>query len=232
MLNCSLTLTANAGIILEWNHHVIWIDALHSNQVPGFSTVSPALWQQMQTELPPPELFCFTHCHPDHYSRQIVSEAHSLWPAAKLLLPQQDFPDQILLFGREVRLTAGNLTLRFLRLPHEGGMDIQHYGLLLSNGSSHILIASDCEIASATLSQYLEGIPIDLAVLNFPWLTLHRGRRYLEDILSPRHLLLCHLPFPEDDINGYLKAARHAAESAALPDIRLLTQPLQKELIL
>lgn len=232
MLNGKLTLTANAGMVLEWNRHVIWIDALHSGQVPGFSGVSPALWRRMQAELPPPELLFFTHCHPDHYSRQMVSEARLLWPGAKLLLPRQDFPDQLLLSGREVRFSIEDLTLRFLRLPHEGGMDIRHYGLLLSNGSSHIFIAGDCETTGAALSPYLAGIPIDLAVLNFPWLTLRRGRRYLEEVLRPSHLLLCHLPFPEDDLNGYQKAARRAAEAAALPDVRLLTRPLQRELLL
>lgn len=231
MENCTLTLTANAGTVLEWNHHVIWIDALHCGQVPGFSTISPTLWRRMQTELPPPELLFFTHCHPDHYSRQMASEAHLLWPAARLLLPQQDLPDQLLLSGREVRFSVQNLALRFLRLPHEGDPDVPHYGLLLSDGSAHILIAGDCVTDGAILSHDLGDIAIDLAILNFPWLTLRRGRWYLEEVLRPRHLLLCHLPFPEDDVNGYLNAARRAAEATSLPDVRLLTQPLQREIL-
>lgn len=226
-----VTLISNAGIALELNGHSIWIDALHTNQAAGFSTVSPALWAQVQALLPPPELIFFTHCHSDHYSRQLTAQALGLWPAAKLILPQQDFAGQLLLSGREVRLSAGGLTLRFLRLPHEGGMDIQHYGLLLSSGGLHILISGDCETASPVLSQCLEGIPIDLAVLNFPWLTLRRGRRYLEDVLRPQHLFLYHLPFPEDDVNGYLQAARRAAETTALLDVRLLSRPLQQETI-
>ncbi|WP_300764260.1 hypothetical protein [uncultured Oscillibacter sp.] len=46
---------------------------------------------------------------------------------------------------------------------------------------------------------------------------------------AARHLLLCHLPFAEDDTNGYLDAAFRAARIIDLPDIRLLTRPLQRE---
>mgnify|MGYP001034589534 CR=1 FL=1 len=231
MLNCSLTLTSNAGIILEWNHHIIWIDALHNNQVPGFSTVSPALWQRMQTELPPPELLCFTHCHPDHYSFRLVSEARSLWPDAAIALPRQDFADQLLISGEETRLSRDGMTLRFLCLPHEGpaSQNDPHYGLFLSDHTTQILIPGDCETANPSLLKRLDGLSIDLAILNFPWITLRKGCRCLEDVLRPRHLMLCHLPFAEDDTNGYLDAALRAARTIALPDVRLLTQPLQRE---
>lgn len=228
---CTVTLIANAGIVLTLNGHTIWIDALHTSQVRGFSTVSLALWEKMHISLPPPELLFFTHCHPDHYSQQLVQEAHILWPGAKLVLPQQEFCDQILISGREVRFSSGSLALRFLRLPHEGDTIIPHYGLLLSNNGYHILIAGDCETACPVLANSLNSISIDLAVLNFPWATLRRGVQFLEEILHPRHLLLCHLPFPEDDINDYLSAARRAARALSLPDTRLLSRPLQKETI-
>lgn len=233
MAVCSVTLTANAGVILELNGHSIWVDALHTEPVAGFSSVSPALWRQIQEQVPPPDLLCFTHCHPDHYSHALVSEALRLWPSAGLALPRRDFPGQLLISGQEARLSAGDKTLRFLRLPHEGTDDrsAPHYGLLISSGGFRVLIAGDCQPASPTLTQHLNGVPLDLAILNFPWLTLHRGRRCLEEVLRPRCLLLCHLPFPEDDVNGWLNAARSAAQAANLPDVRLLVRPLQRELV-
>ena len=228
---CSVTLTANAGVILERNGHVIWVDALHTEQIPGFSTVSPTLWNQMRDTLPPPELLCFTHCHPDHYSFHLASKARTVWPSAKFILPRRDFDDQILVTGEEVRLSDGRMTLRFLRLPHDGPdyQDVPHYGLLLSDEMSNILIAGDCETASTSLLKWLGDLSIDLAILNFPWITLRKGRHCLENVLRPRHLLLCHLPFAEDDINGYLNAAFRAAKTVDLPDVRLLTCPLQRE---
>ena len=232
MSTCAVTLTANAGLVLEWNAHTLWLDALHTGPVPGFSAVSPALWARMRSALPPPELLCFTHCHPDHYDHTLAAEALALWPSARPVLPRQDFPQQLLLSGDEVRLSGGGLTLRFLRLLHEEPYgDVPHYGLLITDGAVRLLIAGDCAVASPALTRHLEGRPVDLAILNFPWLTLGRGRRYVEEVLRPKHLLLCHLPFPEDDGNGYLEGARRAAGLSSLPDIRLLSRPLQRELI-
>ena len=48
MSHCMVTLTANAGISLVLGQKVIWIAALHSHRVPGFSTLSPELWAQLQ----------------------------------------------------------------------------------------------------------------------------------------------------------------------------------------
>lgn len=227
----AVTLTANAGAVLEWNGRVIWVDALHDTPVPGFSSVSPALWARMREVLPPPDLLCFTHCHPDHYSPRLTAEALALWPAALPALPRRDFPRQILLSGEEARLSAGGMTLRFLRLPHEGPENVPLYGLLLSDGAYRILIAGDCEAACPALTRRLEGLSVDLAILNFPWLTLRKGRQYLEEVLRPRHLLLCHLPFCQDDANGWLDAARRAAAGSSLPDVRLLARPLQREVL-
>lgn len=164
---------------------------------------------------------------------ELVAEAKALWPNVKLIMPQQEFDLQFVLAGDEVLFSDGDITLRFLRLPHEGSAfaSVPHYGLLLSDGVFRILIAGDCEIASPALSQHLEHTTVDLAILDFPWLTLNKGRRYVEDVLRPRHLLLYHLPFPEDDVNGYLSAVRHAAELSSLTDIRLLCNPLQQEAI-
>lgn len=58
MSSCAVTLTANAGVVLEWRRHVIWIDALHTGGARRFPAVSPVLWQQMRNTLPPPELRC------------------------------------------------------------------------------------------------------------------------------------------------------------------------------
>lgn len=235
MSHCTITLSANAGISLEWKGYRLWVDALHTDQRPGFSTVTPALWEQMQDSaaFAPPDLLCFTHCHSDHYSHELTAEAKALWPNAKLIMPQQEFDSPFLLTGDEVRFSDGDITLRFLRLPHEGSAfaAVPHYGLLLSDGVFRILIAGDCEIASPALSQHLQHTSVDLSILDFPWLTLNKGRQYVENVLRPRHLLLYHLPFPEDDVNGYLNAARQATALSDLADIRILCNPLQQEVI-
>ena len=196
----SVSLSANAGVSLQMGPHRIWVDALHTRQAEGFSTVSPELWARMQAEeaFTAPDVICFTHCHRDHYDRT---------------------------------LTLGGLELRFFRLPHEGDgvPPAPHYGLLLSDGRFRVLIPGDCTVASTALAEHLRGVEIDLALLNFPWVTKKRGRVFVEEILRPRHLFLYHLPFREDESHRYRAATRRACRFLELPDVRLLSEPLQRE---
>lgn len=234
MVNCSVTLSANAGFSLVLGQTRIWIDALHNHQVPGFSTLSPDLWAQLQKHpaFQAPDLICFTHCHADHYDFDLARQAGQAWPNAKLILPERVFPHQILLEGPSTQFVFQDTSFRFFRLPHEGKMytEVPHYGVLLSQGGIRILIAGDCEVASPALKQMLAGQTVDLAILDFPWLALPRGRAFVREVLCPRHLLVCHLPFPEDDCYGYRKAAQWAVgQLPEIPDIRLLEKPFQSE---
>ena len=43
----SVSLSANAGVSLQMGPHRIWVDALHTRQAEGFSTVSPELWARI-----------------------------------------------------------------------------------------------------------------------------------------------------------------------------------------
>ena len=232
------TQTANAGLSVTVNNTRIWIDALPGISDAGYSTVSDQLWAQMIGEdtVKNPDLLVFTHCHPDHYSEDLVKKALSQYPGVPLVMPEMHFGQQTLLTGRQVRSSFKGLSLTFLHLPHEGAQyrDVPHYALLIRSGRQVILAAGDTETASEPLGQYLteNGIRVDTAVLPFPWMTLRRGRAFIEDVLQPSHLLINHIPFPEDDKNGYLEAVRRARPlTAHYPDVRFMTRPLQTETV-
>ena len=80
--------------------------------------------------------------------------------------------------------------LHFFRLPHEGKAyaQVPHYGLLLSQNRFRILIAGDCEVASPALRDTLAGQAVNLAILDFPWLTLPQGRAFVREVIRPEHL--------------------------------------------
>ena len=233
---CQVTLSANAGIALDFGGLRILVDALHNEKVPGFSTVTPKLWAAMREHpaFAAPDLIFFTHCHPDHFSRELTREALSLWPRAKVLLPEERFPGQGLLSGRRERVRLPDLTLDFIRLIHEGPRyaDKPHYGCILESRGFRVLITGDCRLCAPELREFLqEAGPIDLAILDFPWLTLPQGRNFVQECIRPKTLLVCHLPFPEDDIYGYRAAALKSAPRLEGVDVRLLSQPLQQEVL-
>lgn len=233
MADCSVTLSANAGVSIQLGGCRIWVDALHTQKVEGFSTVTPKLWERMRTDkaFVPPDLICFTHCHSDHYSRSLTAQAKALWPRATLILPETEFVDQILLQGTEFSLPFQTVNLQFIRLPHEGdeAAAVSHYGLLLSQGDFRILIPGDCAVASPALAERLCGGNIDLALLDFPWMTQKKGRDFIQTVLRPRHLFLYHLPFQEDETHHYRAAVQRCLGRVDVPDVRLLMEPLQQE---
>lgn len=236
MSRCQVTLSANAGISLSFGGFRLWADALHDQKVPGFSTVTPALWAAMRAHpaFAAPNLLFFTHCHPDHFSQSLARQALDLWPQAKIVLPESRFPGQALLSGRRERVRLPDLTLDFIRLTHEGPRyaDKPHYGCILESRGFRVLITGDCKLCAPELKEFLaEDGPVDLAIMDFPWLTLPRGRRFVQEHIRPKTLLVCHLPFSEDDIYGYRTAALKSAPLLEGVDVRLLSEPLQQEVL-
>ena len=142
-----ITLSANAGVSLRIDSLCLWADALHRRKVPGFSTVTPALWEAMAMHpgFAAPDILFYTHCHPDHFSRTLTLRALERWPDAKPVLPQAVFPEQLLLSGRRERLKLPGYTLDFLRLPHEGEQyaGVAHYACIIERQGFRILLPGD-----------------------------------------------------------------------------------------
>lgn len=230
-MKISVTLSANAGVAINFDGHRVWVDALHNQKVDGFSAVCPSLQKQMMRSLAfsDPGCICYTHCHPDHFSEELTASAKALWPEATLYLPEQIFQEQILVQGQLANHREGQLNLHFFRLPHEGAQyaGCVHYGILLSLEEKHILIPGDCQVAADALARAVKDIPIDLALLNFPWATLKKGHSFVREVLRPKQTLLYHLPFEADDINGFRQAAEKALTRENSGDMHLLWNPLQ-----
>ena len=157
-------------------------------------------------------------------------EALGRWPEATAFLSEQQFPGQMLVEGEKPEFRLGDVTLRFLRLPHEGTQyaNTVHYGLLILSPQGNVLVTGDCAVAAPQLQQAVAGITVDVAILDFPWLTLNKGRTALEN-LNAKNILLYHLPFSEDDENGYRVSAAKAVSRWEQGNVRLLRQPLQTE---
>lgn len=218
-MKITVTLSANAGVALNIDGRRIWVDALHDRKTEGFSTLDPALQREMMTceAFSHPEYICYTHLHPDHYSQLLTQVACQLWPNAALLMPGQS-------------AQKDGLLLQYIPLPHEGEQygDVEHYGMLISYKGCNVLIPGDCATASEALTQTIGDTTIHLALLNFPWITLKKGREYTLANFKNAEVVLYHLPFGKDDGNGYRMAARNAVDTLAEEKkIQLLWEPLQ-----
>lgn len=216
-MSIQITLSANAGIALCVDNTCLWIDALHQSYVPGFSTLSPAQIKQLLTggAFPSPDALIFTHCHPDHYDRELVLSAQQRWPESSLILPQQEFASQELLRGDSYTTQIGNLTIQFVRLPHakEQYVDVPHYGIEIICSMGRILIPGDCDVASASLYKEVRDRRYRVACLNFPWITLKKGQRFIEENIDAEQYVIYHLPFIEDDTEHFRSATNRVLDS-------------------
>lgn len=228
-----LTLSANAGFALQLADKRIWIDAAHSEKIPTMSTLSEEQWQAVlrHPSFTEPDLMFFTHCHGDHFSADRAQQALALWPRAVPALPEQQLAGQTLLTGNRLKVRAGSTEFLFLRLTHEGEefTEVPHYGLLVDDGGYRILFTGDCEVASPELERQLQGLSVDLAVVDYPWVTLRKGRDYLQRVLRPRQIAVCHLPFAADDLLGARQAALKAVPQLPFAQVRLFLEPFQQE---
>ena len=236
MEHIKVTLSANAGVCIEVGGKKIWVDALYTDVGSTFSPLRPELreWVLSGEGFAPPDYICYTHCHGDHYCRELTRRAMEKWPAAKVILPRQELDGQILLSGNGQDIHDGGLQLRFFKLPHEGKQyaDVPLYGMMIGSSGCNILLPGDCELASPALRDAIGDKKVDLAILDFPWITLRKGQDFLEQFIKPAHILAYHLPFAQDDVNGYRRSADRAARMLKEKwDVRCLWDPKQTETV-
>ncbi|MBQ7485848.1 MAG: MBL fold metallo-hydrolase [Oscillospiraceae bacterium] len=232
-MEVTVTLTVNAGVCVSLCGVRIWIDALHTRPVPGFSTMTA---EQVDAVLrheafASPDAVLCTHCHGDHFSPEPMRRAQALWQDTPFYLPEPFLPSQRTLLGEGGSFAVGAVTVRYFRLPHEKEIyrAVPHYGFLLTGGGRSVLVTGDCAVASPELTAALGGEAVDVALLDFPWLALPRGRQYVRQTLRPAHIALTHFPLPKDDTAGYRGAARRAVSLFPDTDVRLLADFLQQE---
>ena len=230
-----ITAGVNAGIVCNIGGHRIWCDVLHDENVPGLSSVTPDRMKMLLSDeaFDAPELVFYTHCHPDHYSEKMTKEVLGRYTGCYQALPERKTQAQVLISGEKQRIKLSDITIEFVRLTHEGRQygNVPHYGCMISCRGRNIFIAGDCAIALPALAEYLAEKSIDAAVMPFPWITLPKGRSFVEEYIRPEQLIINHLPLEPDDVYGYRKAAMDAAYKVNVPEITLFTNMLQAAVI-
>ena len=108
-----------------------------------------------------------------------------------------------------------------------------NYAIIGEIDEKRFVLFGDAGVDKTLLSHTVFHTHFHLALLNFPFLTLTRGREIIQS-LAPEEAVIFHLPFAQDDINGYLDAARRAREKfeSVLPPLHVLTSEMQKEYLL
>lgn len=185
----------------------------------------------------------FLHCHPQaHFIGAVDHDRMPQITGSLSGCAQTDSPLQ--LHGDHPTYYLPGITFEFLRLPHEGAefANVANYGCLVTISGTYgqkkiglsscgksispcrILFVGDAKPAEPVIAQWIDGRAIDLAMLNFPWITLPKGRKFIEKYLPHTRIGGIHLPYGSEDRNHYIAAAKKAVEQLPSHTITLFTE--------
>lgn len=251
-----LTLTANAGVLLEWQGHKLLIDALHDGGDHQFSAVPPPILDDMAAGRPPfdgIEWLLFTHLHVDHFSAGQVERFLQTFPQVPLFLPAGNGGEgvdpainvlrQYLMAHaspvRELKLPEGRpvcyplcpgLRVTAFYAQHDGEQfqDTQHYCLMFTLGGRNVLFLGDSLQDPDYFADVLQDTAVDTVVINPLFLNRPSGRETLSRAVRPGKIVVNHIPFAwEDRMRFREMVVRNVTRwHAALPSISVLWDPL------
>ena len=190
----TLTLLANAGVLLDFGGRKVLVDGLYEAPPPGFSPIPGDALQRLMSAEPPfdgIELLFFTHEHPDHYSGRLP-ELDSAKNAPKMTVK----PD-----GSYRRLRLGDgFEAELLPTRHldERFADVLHTGIVFSFRGRRILITADTDYTAETFSSLAET-ELDAVLLNPLFFSALCRGNYFKGRLNAKRYIIYHLPFPQDD---------------------------------
>lgn len=216
-MDCTVTLTANAGCIVRMGTLCFLLDALHDTLTREFSSLSAARTEEVFSLLEScqPQYLLLTHRHPDHFSPALSDRFLKSFPSAKLILPSS-----------AGHISDGGTDIEWFPLRHQKDLG-DNFGFTVTREGKMLFTAGDADPSDIQVRELVSRLEPDLALLNFPWLTLRGGREALE-LLAPDNLALIHLPFRGEDAVGYVSSAE-AAAAKYYKNARIMCEYMQEE---
>ena len=243
----SITLLANAGLLIQYNSFTILLDALQKSENTPFSPLPPTLWQGILrggSQFPRVDALLFTHLHPDHFCAEMT--LHYLKQHAAPLVMM---PNDLTVFGADAVISqagshliplANDTPVRYVLTPEIAVLaiptrhldklyyDVPHYCYLLSFGTKNVLITADIDYTYETLSM-LDGILLDAVFVNPLFFSALSSNHFFKGKLNAKNICVYHIPFaPDDKLNMRSSIETKVARLQGQTPIVILDQPLQQ----
>lgn len=248
-----ISLTANAGILLEADGRKFLIDALHHEEGYPFSKVPLDLLNSMNEEksnFHNADYLIFTHDDPDHYTPDVVAGYLQSNHIKRMILPALQYGDKQreahlrsvmdYLGICEERTAQGPEERKVIRLERDftltvAGMRHMPEGsgvrpcscMVLKTPEGTVLFTSDCDYGCSEAFGFLEKISVDLAFVNPLFFHVAAGRKLLQEVIRPEHVVIYHVPFTEDDVYSMRSLVRQSVRKYGgdFKDVRVLQEP-------
>ena len=222
-----ITLTANAGILLQTEKSSFLVDALHVGGDYPFSRVPEEMLQLMNNgdnAFRNADYLIFSHSHSDHYSPDATLDYLKHNHVKRIILPDEEAPEDSVRernllqwleenkipawrFNQErgkqhTYMLAPDVYLTAMCMPHisERFANLNCICLLISVGGRKILFTSDCDFQNEELFKIFGEANIDAVFINPLFFHEEAGRKILSNTVCPRHVLIYHVPFEHEDV--------------------------------
>ncbi len=213
-MKITLTYLANAGYYLSYSGGGIAVDSVFTDGDLFFSTPGETILQDLLSRTGRFEalnLYLFTHCHKDHCDLRLVGAM--LKNAVPVMLPDdplvskivseadRENPSLMRLDEAPFQWEREGVRLTGFRTPHDRAPEGIHECYLLEFLEEHcnVLILGDTETGEAYFPTWLKDKRIDAVSVNFTELNQEKGRTFLREVVGAETIVLCHMPFAEDD---------------------------------
>lgn len=243
----TVTLLANAGLLLQYDGYTILLDALQRSENAPFSPLSPTLWQELlcgKGQFSKVDALLFSHLHPDHFCADMVVQYLQLHSTPVIMMPQDLASAEIKEINTQVGThlisLANDAPVRYvltseisvLAIPtrHLDKLyySIPHFCYLLSFGEKNLLITADIDYTYETLSM-LDEILLDAAFVNPLFFSALRSNRFFKGNLNVEQICVYHIPFPSDDKLNFRASIRaDVSRWSRGSHIEVLDRPLQQ----
>lgn len=215
-----VTLSCNAGLILEYQGTKLLLDGIYGTQGHPFSNLGQNRWEKMLSGAAPYDgidYLLFTHQHPDHFTPSMTLDYLKARHIKGIFFPEVAGESQVKLISylKENRIPCVVLSSQTQRAAFgiepqiqvrafstlhldKKFRDIPHFCYLISFGGKHVLFTADVDYTTETFSD-IETLPLRAAFINPLFFSALRSGKFFSGTLNTKTLCIYHVPFSEDD---------------------------------
>ncbi len=231
-----IILTANTGVLVEYNGVKYLFDGIHKEKNHYFSILSDYTLKLMTEEnsiFRNIDYIFFSHNHPDHFTPKYTELYLEHNNIKKIFLPL-DCANKFESFKKYIELK--NIKHKYLKLDtgkcfiqifksnsaitafncmHVGRddfADIENYCFVLTVNNRNILFTSDADYVEEYFSKPLKGVSIDTVFVNPIFFNNPKGNSIIKNIIKPKNVIIYHIPFEKDDKINYRKMVKKDIE--------------------
>lgn len=252
MENIEITLVSNAGMLLKYNNIKILIDGIYIDETGYFSQIPEDVIKQYDNgtgEFGNVDYILFTHDHEDHFSMKALQRYLEQNNPQGVFLPHmkniykqkliERFKDKEINFIENFKtqkhmryIIDDDIKIDVYPATHSGEQYKQICNLcyLITVKNEKILFTGDVDMKESNFWFVPELEHINTLVVNTVFLQNTEGRRLINEFINPEKVLVCHIPFEEDDKYNWRKYITTTKKRYKdyLPQITLLMEKSQK----